>query len=464
MTVEIHVLGAGRCVTGSKYLLRWRRFSAMVDCGLFQGPKAHRRRNWEPLPYPASEVDAVVLTHAHIDHSGYLPRLVRQGFDGPVYCTPPTKALLQVLLPDAAHIQEEEARFANRKGFSKHRPALPLFRAADARAALKLLVPVGFDRWAELHPGVRFRYRRQGHILGAASVEVETKVAGGDRRSIVFSGDVGRYGVPILREPAAYAGSDVLLLESTYGDRHHGGADPAEALAQEVRAGVERGGMILIPAFAIDRTQEILYLLHELMTDGEVPRLPIYLDSPMGIEATAAYTRFLAEHDVEMRHYFAEQTNPILPATLEITRTSRESRRLNDLDGPGIIVSASGMATGGRILHHLRLRLPDPRTTVLFVGYQAAGTRGRRLVEGEPEVKIHGQMVPVRAHVGQISGLSAHADVGELLIWLSRREREPATVCLVHGEPGVQEAFAETLHAEYGWNPLIPDLGDVIEV
>jgi len=464
MTVEIHVLGAGRCVTGSKYLLRWKRFSAMVDCGLFQGRKEHRRRNWEPLPFPASEVDAVVLTHAHIDHSGYLPRLVRQGFEGPVYCTAPTKALLQVLLPDAAHIQEEEARFANRKGFSKHRPALPLFRAADARAALRLLAPVGFDRWVELHPGVRFRYRRQGHILGAASVEVETKVAGGGRRSVFFSGDVGRYGVPILREPTAYAGSDVLLLESTYGDRHHGAADPAAALAQEVRAGVERGGMILIPAFAIDRTQEILYLLHELMTDGEIPRLPIYLDSPMGIEATAAYTRFLAEHDVEMRHYFAEQTNPILPATLEITRTSRESRRLNDLEGPGIIVSASGMATGGRILHHLRLRLPDPRTTVLFVGYQAAGTRGRRLVEGEPEVKIHGQMVPVRAHIGQVSGLSAHADLGELLIWLSRREREPDTVCLVHGEPGVQEAFAETLRSEYGWDPVIPDLGDVIEV
>ena len=464
MTIEISVLGAGRCVTGSKYLLRWKKFAAMVDCGLFQGTRTNRRRNWAKLPYPASAVDAVVLTHAHIDHSGYLPRLVRQGFEGPVYCTPPTKALLRVLLPDAAHLQEEEARFANRKGYSKHTPALPLFRGADAQAALRLLQPMPFDQPFELHPGIRCRFRRQGHILGAASVEVDSKVAGGDRASVYFSGDVGRYGVPILREPVGYPGSDVLFLESTYGDRHHDAQDPAVTLAREITAGVERGGMILIPAFAIDRTQEILYLLYELMADGDLPQLPIWLDSPMGIEATATYTRFLAEHDAEMRQYFADQTNPMLPATLEITRTSRESRRINELDGPGIIVSASGMATGGRILHHLKLRLPDPRTTVLFVGYQAEGTRGRRLVEGEPEVKIHGEMVPVRAHVAQVSGLSAHADLGELLIWLSRREREPRRVYLTHGEYHVQQAFAETLHEQLGWDPVIPDLGDVLEV
>ncbi len=436
----------------------------MIDCGLFQGSHANRRRNWAKLPYPAASVDAVVLTHAHIDHSGYLPRLVRQGFDGPVYCTPPTQALLRVLLPDAAHIQEEEARFANRKGYSKHAPALPLFRGADARAALRLLQPVAFDQWRELHPGVRFRYRRQGHILGAASVEVDSKVAGGERASVFFSGDVGRYGVPILREPVAYPGSDVLFLESTYGDRHHDSQDPSLVLAREIAAGIERGGMILIPAFAIDRTQELLYLLYELMADGDLPQLPIWLDSPMGIEATASYTRFLAEHDAEMRQYFADQTNPMLPTTLEITRTSRESRRINELDGPGIIISASGMATGGRILHHLKLRLPDPRTTVLFVGYQAEGTRGRRLVEGEPEVKIHGEMVPVRAHIAQISGLSAHADLGELLIWLSRREREPRRVYLTHGEYRTQQAFAETLRTELGWDPIIPDLGDVLEI
>lgn len=462
--MQITVLGAGRCVTGSKYLLEWKRFTAMIDCGLFQGQKALRRRNWEPLPTAAHELDAVVLTHAHIDHTGYLPRLVRQGFTGPVYCTAPTRSLLRVLLPDAAHLQEEEARFANRQGYSKHQPALPLFRMADARAALKLLVPVEFDSWRELHPGVRFTYRRQGHILGAASVDLETKVAGGARKNILFSGDVGRYGVPILREPEPYPGSDVLFLESTYGDRFHGEEDPAAILADAIKAGVQRGGMILIPAFAIDRTQEILYMLHELEIDGEIPRLPIWLDSPMGIEATSLYTRYVGEHDAEMRHFFAEQTNPILPPNLEVTPTSRDSRKLNHLNGPGIIVSASGMATGGRILHHLRLRLPDPRTTVLFVGYQAAGTRGRRLIEGEEEVKIHGEMVPVRAHVAQISGLSAHADASELSIWLSRRDRDPDKVVLVHGEPPAQEALAERLREEFGWTSEIPDLGDVLEI
>jgi len=462
--VRITVLGAGRCVTGSKYLLEWKRATAMIDCGLFQGPKSLRRRNWTPMPFAASGLGAVILTHAHIDHTGYLPRLVRQGFGGPVYCTPPTRSLLRVLLPDAAHLQEEEARYANRRGYSKHEPALPLFRAADARAALRLLEPVRFDTWTELHPGVRFRYHRQGHILGAAAVELETKVSGGDRKTVYFSGDVGRYGVPILREPVSYPGSDVLLVESTYGDRLHGMDDPSAELADAVRAGIDRGGMILIPAFSVDRTQEILYLLHELTVDGEIPSLPIWLDSPMGIEATTLYTRHTGEHDAEMRHFFAEQTNPIFPPNLEVTRTSRESRALNGLDGPGIIISASGMATGGRVLHHLRLRLPDARTTVLFVGYQAEGTRGRRLVEGETEVKIHGEMVPVNAHIQQISGLSAHADAGELEVWLSRRERDPEQVVLIHGEESAQQALAARLESAFGWSTTIPELGDTIEV
>jgi metallo-beta-lactamase family protein len=464
VAVRITVLGAGRCVTGSKYLLEWKRTSAMIDCGLFQGRKSLRRRNWTPMPFAASDLGAVILTHAHIDHTGYLPRLVRQGFGGPVYCTPPTRSLLRVLLPDAAHLQEEEARYANRRGYSKHAPALPLFRAADARAALRLLEPVRFDTWTELHPGVRFRFRRQGHILGAAAVELETKVAGGDRKTVYFSGDVGRYGVPILREPVSYPGSDVLFVESTYGDRLHDGGDPAGALADAIREGVDRGGMILIPAFSVDRTQEVLYLLHELTVDGEIPALPIWLDSPMGIEATTLYTRHPAEHDAEMRHFFSEQTNPIFPPNLEVTRTSRESRALNGLDGPGVIISASGMATGGRILHHLRLRLPDERTTVLFVGYQAEGTRGRRLVEGETEVKIHGEMVPVNAHIQQVSGLSAHADAGELEVWLSRRERDPESVVLIHGEERAQQALAERLENAFGWSTTIPELGDTIEV
>jgi metallo-beta-lactamase family protein len=462
--MEITILGAGRCVTGSKYLLRWKRFATMVDCGLFQGPAAHRRRNWQSLPHPAHEIDSVVLTHAHIDHSGYLPRLSRQGFDGPVYCTKPTKALLRVLLPDAAHLQEEEARFANKEGYTKHKPALPLFRAADARTALRLLQAVPFGSWQELHPGVRFRYRRQGHILGAAAVELETKTSGGRRKTVYFSGDVGRYGVPILREPESYPGSDVLFVESTYGNRLHPTADPRLALAEEINAAIARGGVTLIPAFAIDRTQELLYMLHELMVEQELPEIPIWLDSPMGIEATALYSRAVAEHDVEMRQFFSEQVNPIFPPTLGVTPSSGESRKLNALDGPAIIISASGMATGGRILHHLKLRLPDPRNTVIFVGFQAEGTRGRLLVEGAEEVKIHGRWLPVKAAVRQVSGLSAHADVGELLLWLSRREREPETVSLVHGEYTVQQEFAARLAEEFGWKTVIPELGDTIRV
>ncbi len=462
--MKLTVLGAGRCVTGSKYLLEWKRFAAMVDCGLFQGPAALRRRNWKPLPTPAHDIGAVVLTHAHIDHSGYLPRLCRQGFRGPVFCTRQTRDLLRVLLPDAAHLQEEEARYANKEGYAKHRPALPLFRMADARAALRLLEPVPFGDWTELHPGVRFRLHRQGHILGAAAVELETKVSGGDRKRVYFSGDVGRYGVPILKEPEPYPGSDVLLLESTYGDRLHDGPDPRAALADAVRTGVERGGMILIPAFAVDRTQELLYILHELMVDGDVPELPVWLDSPMGIEATTLYTRAVSEHDVEMRHFFAEQTNPIFPPNLQVTPTSNESRKLNGLNGPGIIISASGMATGGRILHHLKLRLPDERTTVLFVGYQAEGTKGRRLVEGEKEIRIHGQWIPVRAHVEVVSGLSAHADQSELLLWLSRAERPPGRVVLVHGEYHAQQALAERLGEELGWGTEIPELGDTLTI
>jgi len=462
--MKLTVLGAGRCVTGSKYLLEWKNFSAMIDCGLFQGPAENRRRNWKPLPYPPAKIGAVALTHAHIDHSGWLPRLVRQGFSGPVYCTPPTRALLRVLLPDAAHIQEEEARYANKKGYSKHEPALPLFRNADARATLKLLEPAAFGEWHELHPGVRFRYHRQGHILGAASIELETKVSGGDRKTIFFSGDVGRHGVPILREPVPYPGSDVLLLESTYGDRFHGDLDPRAALAEAIQAGLQRGGIILIPAFAIDRTQELLYMLHELVVDGDLPEIPTYLDSPMGIEATAVYSRSLDEHDAEMRQFFAEQVNPIFPSNLEVTPSSRESRKLNHLSGPAIIISASGMATGGRILHHLKLRLPDSRNTVIFVGYQAQGTKGRRLVEGEPEVKIHGEWIPVKAHVTQISGLSAHADAGELMVWLSRREKDPEEVYLIHGEYEAQQAFAARLSDEYGWKPKIPELGETLTI
>ncbi len=462
--VTITVLGAGRCVTGSKFLIRWKEYTLLVDCGLFQGPKANRQRNWDPLPFPAHEIDAVVLTHAHIDHSGYLPRLYRQGFRGRVHSTRPTQALLKVLLPDAAHLQEEEARYANKEGYTSHEPALPLYTVQDAKSILKQVKSVPFDAWKELHPGIRVRWRRQGHILGAASVEIRTKDSRGKHRTILFSGDVGRYGVPILREPHPYEGSDVLFLESTYGDRRHGLKDPRSALIHEVNAAVDRGGMLVIPAFAIDRTQELLYMLHELTVDREIPEIPIFLDSPMAIEATAVYTRFISEHDVEMREFFKDEENPIFLPNLQVSRTTWQSKQINAMPGPAIVVSASGMATGGRILHHLKHRLPRTQDTILFVGYQAEGTRGRELVEGAEEVTIHGQTVPVKATVEQITGLSAHADADELMLWLSRRERDPEKVVLIHGEYPAQQAFAERLRDELGWDPWIPELEESMEL
>ena len=457
-------LGATGTVTGSRYLLEAHDRRILVDAGLFQGPKELRLRNWASFPVKPSTIDAAVLTHAHIDHTGYLPRLVRQGFSGPVYTTPPTRQLLEVLLPDAAHLQEEEARFANKVGSSKHAPALPLFDLGDAREALRTLHPVPFGTTTVLHPGLEFRYHRQGHILGAAAVEVRIKVAGGKYITVYFSGDVGRYDVPILRPPEAYPGSTYLVVESTYGNRHHDHSDARETLAQVIRETAARGGVVLIPAFAIDRTQEILYFLRELAADGAIPPLPVYLDSPMARQATATYRRAIREHDAEMRELVNEGVDPLSPPNFTEIGSVDESKRLNTAEGPAVIISASGMATGGRILHHLRHRLPDPRNTVLFVGYQATGTRGRRLLDGEDEVKIFGQMVPVRAKIQSISSLSAHADVDELTIWASSAGEAPSTVFVTHGEPESSRALAAHFTERFGWSCVIPEFGETVEL
>ena len=463
--MKITVLGAGRCVTGSKYLLEWKDFRVMVDCGLFQGPAEYRQLNWKKLPHPPHDIDAVVLTHAHIDHSGYLPRLCRQGFEGPdlLHTTDPGPARrapprCRPHQRGRGAVRQQERAIQNTNPHCRcfeWRTRVPHSSSSSRRPS---------TTGTRLHPGIRFRYHRQGHILGAAAVELETKVAGGKKKTIFFSGDVGRYGIPILHEPQPYPGSDVLFVESTYGNRFHGDEDPRVVLGEEVRAGIDRGGIIIIPAFAIDRTQEILYLLHELMVDGDLPQIPIFLDSPMGIEATTLYTRYVTEHDAEMQHFFANQENPIFPPTLQVTPSSAESRKLNSMKGPAIIISASGMATGGRILHHLKLRLPDKKNTVIFTGYQAQGTKGRRLMDGDEEVKIHGEWIPVKAHISRVSGLSAHADAGELLLWLGRREREPEKVVLIHGEYDAQQAFAERLKEEFDWDPVIPELGDSLTI
>ncbi|MEP0772825.1 MAG: MBL fold metallo-hydrolase [Acidobacteriota bacterium] len=457
-------LGAAGTVTGSRYLFEAHGRRILIDTGLFQGRKELRRRNWERLPADPATLDAVILTHAHVDHAGYLPRLVRDGFRGPTVATAPTRRLLQVVLPDAARLQEEEARFANKVGSSKHSPALPLFDVRDAHAAVDTVEGKPFGQPFTLFPGFEVTFRRQGHILGAAAVELAVKVAGGERITVFFSGDVGRYDVPVLRPPEDYPGSTYLVVESTYGDRLHDPADPREQLTEIVREVQQDRGVLLIPAFAIDRTQELLYFLRELITDGAIDPLPIFLDSPMAREATQIYRQCLSEHDAEARELLRDGVDPLSPPNLTIIGTTQESKQLNSLRGPAVIISASGMATGGRILHHLRHRLGDPSTTVLFAGYQAEGTRGRRLIDGEKELKIFGEMVPVAARILRLSSLSAHADADELTIWLSRAPAAPRQVFVTHGEPPASQAFAARLAERLGWQCQVPGLEETVEL
>jgi metallo-beta-lactamase family protein len=460
--ISLSFLGATGTVTGSRYLLEAHGARFIVDAGLFQGSKELRLRNWAGLPVAPNSLSGVILTHAHIDHTGYLPRLVRDGFGGPTFVTPPTGRLLQVVLPDAARLQEEEARFANKVGSTRHDPALPLFTERDAHDALGTLQSVPFGQCFTLKPGIEFRYHRQGHILGA--VEVGIKAASGDHVTLYFSGDVGRYDVPMLQPPEPYPGSTYLVVESTYGDTFHDPADPREQLADVITEAAQRKGIILIPAFAIDRTQEVLYLLRELIEDGAIDPLPIYLDSPMAREATSVYRSCALEHDAEMKELVREGVEPLVPPNLVIVGRVDESKRLNTVGGPAIILSASGMATGGRILHHLRHRVSDPSTTVVFVGYQAEGTRGRRILDGEGEIKIFGEMVPVRAQVRSIPSLSAHADADELTIWASGPATRPARVFVTHGEPPASQALAARFTEHFGWECVVPALEETVHL
>jgi metallo-beta-lactamase family protein len=460
--VSLTFLGATGTVTGSRYLVEAHGVRLLVDAGLFQGKKELRLRNWADFPVSPDSLSAVILTHAHIDHTGFLPRLVRDGFAGPTYVTPPTGRLLHALLPDAANLQEEEARFANKVGSTRHTPALPLFTARDAHHALGTLRPLPFGQRAGLHAGIEFRYHRQGHILGAAAVELRIKATGGEYVTLYFSGDVGRYDVPILKAPEPYPGSTFLVVESTYGNAFHDAGDPRDQLAEVITEASQRQGVIVIPAFAIDRTQEVLYLLRELIEEGAIASLPIYLDSPMAREATETYRSCALEHDAEMRELVREGVNPLAPPNLVTVGRVEESKRLNSMSGPAVIISASGMATGGRVLHHLRHRLPDPSTTVVFVGYQAEGTRGRRILDGESEVKIFGEMVPVRAQVRSIPSLSAHADADELTIWASGAASSPRTVFVTHGEPEASRALADRFSTRFGWQCVIPVMDETV--
>ncbi len=455
--------GAVGTVTGSKYLIESEGRRVLVDCGLFQGLKELRERNWQAPPFNPRSLDAVVLTHAHIDHTGYLPRLVAAGFDGPVYCTRGTAELIGLLLPDSARIQEEDAEYANRKGYSKHHPALPLYSERDARAALRLVQRVDFHEPVEVCPGITARFCIAGHLIGSSLVLIECG-AGEQHRRILFSGDLGRYDRPILPDPEPPPACDYLLIESTYGDREHPATAPKELLARIINEAVTTDSPVLIPAFAVGRVQEVLYLIRELEDEGAIPSLPVTVDSPMASAATRIYNSPRVEHDEEYESLLAKHRHPLRPRSLTMAAARQESRALNEREGARIIVAASGMLTGGRVLHHARRMLPDPKAIIVFVGYQAAGTRGRRVVDGEPEIKLLGELIPVRARIEQISGFSGHADWREALRWLADMPAPPRRTFVTHGEPEAATAMAGHIRERFGWEVTVPGYGDEVEL
>jgi metallo-beta-lactamase family protein len=454
-------------VTGSKYLIETDRARVLVDCGVFQGLKELRERNWQEPPFDPRSLNAVLITHAHIDHSGYLPRLVRQGFNGPVYCSRGTADLLKILLPDAGRLQEEDADYRNRHSLTKHNPALPLYTEKDAFAALELIKPVANDgEPLEVVPGIRASFRIAGHILGSSLVLVElaNAVSDGGTRSILFSGDLGHYDQPIIRDPVAPSAGDYLLVESTYGDRLHDPENPKDALKRIINDAVQRNSPLLIPAFAVGRTQEIIYLIRELEDEQSIPVLPVCVDSPMAAAATTAYANRKEEHDEGYASVLARPQHPLRTHSMVTCSSRRESKQLNDASGPRIIVSASGMMTGGRVLHHALRLLPDANATLLFVGYQAAGTTGRRILDGEREVKIMGQWVPVNCRIERIGSFSAHADWREILRWLEGMATPPRHTFLTHGEPAAANAMAEHIRERFGWECSVPVYGQRFEL
>ena len=457
---QVTFLGACGTVTGSCTLLELGGTRLLVDCGLYQGDEELEQRNWRPFPFRPQDIDAVVLTHAHLDHTGLLPRLAAQGYGGPVYCTRPTRPLAGLVLEDAGALQEEEARFAKKKGYSRHADPRPLFTRRDALQALRLLEPLKFGDEHEIGPGVTVRFVRAGHLLGAASIEIKAKSALGGRQHWLFSGDVGRYDAPILRDPEPPASvPDALVLESTYGDRNHPDDDSTRHLTEIIHRTFDRGGCVLIPAFALGRTQDLLFHLSEIALAGGVDPDVVFLDSPMAIKATEIYRQATPEFDAETLALLKADANPLAADRFRRCHTVEESKALNDRREPAVIVAASGMATGGRIVHHLANRLPDRRNTVVFVGYQAAGTRGRALLDGAQSISIHGRRIPVAAEIGQMQGLSAHADCNDLLRWCKALPGKPRRIFLNHGEDPARKALAAAI-AEMGWpRPELPLAG-----
>ena len=451
--MTLQFLGAARTVTGSKHLLQVGHVRVLVDCGLFQGLKALRERNWEPFPVPASSVDVVVLTHAHLDHCGYLPRLVAQGFTGRVFCTGGTAELAKIVMADAGRIQEEDAERANRKGYTRHKPALALFTEEDATRAMLQLQPIGYNRPMPIAPGIELEYLNAGHLLGSAYARISVASEG---KTILFGGDLGRYGRPVLPDPAPVPDADVVLVESTYGDRAHEADDNGSHLARIVNDTVARRGKIVIPAFALGRVEELLYWVRFLEEKKAIPELPVYVDSPMAVEVLAEYRDRLHELDQNLRNFYT--------ARLRVISTIPESRKIQEDSQPSIVISSSGMATGGRVLHHLKRVLPDARNTVLFAGYQAEGTRGRLMKEGASTTRIHGEEVVVKARIESLDSVSAHADSNEIMRWLKGFKRAPSQLILVHGEPGPMDTLKARVEKELQWTVKTPSHREKIEV
>jgi metallo-beta-lactamase family protein len=488
---KISFYGGVGTVTGSKYLLEHEGKRLLVDCGLFQGFKELRERNWQEPPFDPASLDAVIITHAHIDHTGYLPRIVKLGFKGPVFTSRATGDLLKILLPDSGRLQEEDADYRNRKGLTSHSPALPLYDEDDAKEALKLIHPVPNDATpVNVCDGIKASFMVAGHIMGASLVLVEMqggnlsgsegvsynevdankvdtlptgRVSASDIR-FLFSGDLGHYDQPIVKDPASPPACDYLMVESTYGDRLHGDIDSATQMARIINEAARRNGPILIPAFAVGRTQEVLYLIRELEDEKRIPVLPVVVDSPMANQTTQVYNRWSEEHDEEYATILNTKRHPLRTGSMTTASSREESKRVNQMRGARIIISASGMMSGGRVMHHAMSLLPDKNATVVFVGYQAAGTTGRRVQDGEREVKIMKEWIPVRCRVEKVEGFSAHADWKAVLRWLEGLPAAPKTVFTTHGEPEAAEAMARHIRERFGWNVMVPSYEQTLEL
>tara|TARA_B100001248_G_scaffold227481_1_gene185947 strand:- start:12956 stop:14311 length:1356 start_codon:yes stop_codon:yes gene_type:complete len=451
--MKLKFLGATGTVTGSKYLIEHGTQKVLIDCGLFQGGKRLRTRNWEKLPIDPADINAVILTHAHIDHSGYLPRLVKEGFRGKIYATPATKDLCKILLPDCGYLMEEEARYANKRKFSKHSPALPLFTIEEAKASLELFSEVPYGEKCEIGSGLRFTFSNAGHILGSAHVSVSD-----GSKNIVFSGDIGRLSDEMMMAPDPPKKADYLVMESTYGNRTHPQTKPEQELCKIINTTIKRGGTIIIPAFAVGRAQLVLHYIAKLLKEGAIEKFPIYLNSPMATNVTGIYCNHKYNHKLSKLecHEMCD--------IAKYVRTPEESKSLNKDDHPKLIISASGMATGGRVVHHLKAFITDPKNTILFTGFQAGGTRGEKIVSGAETVKIHGQEFPIRAEIYNLNHLSAHADQSELLSWASSFTSRPKKVFITHGEGEGATALKEILEKELDYNCILPDYLEEIEL